>query len=158
MTQNVYRVPLLIATILEGISLLVFISCVSAQEQICALMIAPGTGGLPHVVPVVELGLRVVYFALCLILLLIANSYKGESRRGIAAVFAVLRCIFMLSAPYLAAFSTRLVAMKGEKELIVYSSVTQGFNLVATPFLAGATAFFFIGLGRYGIATIGETE
>ena len=151
MSENSIRIPLIIATVLRGINLLITIGCVQAEDAIYQIYAAGLTG--QKVMPTTEIMSQLLILAVYVIFCLVVYMYKGDSRRLIAGVFIVCMCLFAIAQTGLSRVSTMAAArVAGAEYLAAYSAVTSAISMITSPGALVATALFFISSGRYGVS------
>ncbi|MBR5419685.1 MAG: hypothetical protein IK115_00905 [Lachnospiraceae bacterium] len=150
MTENNVKIPLIIAVVLQGIALLVALTCVLTQESIIPAL-ANGPLIQRKIVPI-NFYIIVTELILQLGFLLTVFFYGGEARRGIAAVFAILKCVLSLSVLGLTMLTNVILARQGSEMLTAHSLVSSSISTSTLAFTVVSSALFFIALGRYGIS------
>lgn len=151
MVESNIKIPQIVATILEGIVLIMTFALISGQDAVYQTLTGGALQGA-HVFPlplVLDISIRFAIFLICLLTMV---YYKGERRRLISVIFISLTILFSISYPIVNSVVLRVISIQGEVNLAAYSTLVNAITLSTYPFSVISSALFFIAAGRYGIS------
>ena len=154
--ENNIRIPQIISVILEGIAMFVAVLITLGQNNLTGGL-GYSTTGLKMIPP--TLIVIILHFILYLVFLIVIQTYRGRSRRGIAAFFIVVVVVISLVVPLTTTLSARLTQkLFGAAGLATLSVVSSYVSIFTVALTAPAAVLFYISAGRYGVSKVENFE
>lgn len=143
------KIPMIIAVILYGVTLLIDLLSVLFQGAVYEIMSG-------HSIQISTFSITAVFhfvtFIMYISFMLVMHIYKGESRRLAGILMIVVYAVIHVAMPFIKIAATSIIATLQGAELLSAFNVLETFiGLTTSPFTTVSVIFVFIAIGRYGI-------
>ncbi len=143
------EILMIIGVILHGLSFIVYLICIFAQQSI-----------YPASINITELIIPADFIVLCIILMLYVIfmlaifTSNTDSRRLLCIVMLIVYAIVRVLSPYISMLSNVILSRRGAEYIAAAGTLTSTVNLIISPLTIVASILVIVAVGRYGISSV----